>query len=90
MGPRMEQGVPVGVRDGAVRGPAVLLRALRERHVHVPLRRRVVRRHRNGAPVHDGRTALVEHVAAAQDGEAVVRAGCWRRYGVGRRWPQGH
>lgn len=74
----MEQGVPPGVRDGAIHRPSLLLRALYQRHVHVPLHRRVVRHDGHGAQVHDRRLALVEHVVAAQDGQAVIcRGGDW-------------
>ncbi|KAF7140023.1 hypothetical protein RHSIM_Rhsim06G0192600 [Rhododendron simsii] len=79
VGSRMEPGIPPGVRHGPVLGPALLLRAVRERHVHVPVRGRVVRGHHHGAPVHDGRPARVEHVAPAQDEQAVLCTRGWHR-----------
>ena len=73
VGPGMEQGVPASVRRGVVRWPSLLLRALRQRLVHVRLRWRVARRHRHGAAVHDRRTARVEHGYKVQDGETHLR-----------------
>ena len=83
MDSRMEQGVPVGLRNRVVRGPAVLLCSVDKRHVYVPVRGRVVRHHGDGAPLHDGCAAPLEHVAASEDGQTDV----W--YGR-RKWPQRH
>lgn len=80
MGPGMEPGFPPGVRHWARDRPFVLLRAVDQREMYVPVCGRVVRDHGDGAPVHDGRFARVEHVAAAEDGQEVLLHcdGWWR------------
>lgn len=80
MGPGMEQGFPASVRRGAVRGPSLLLRALRQRLVHVRLRGWVARCHRHGAALHDGCASRVEHGYKEQDGETHLRIGRRHRF----------
>lgn len=88
MGPGMEQGFSPGLRHRPLRRPTLLLRPLHKQYLYVSLCGRVVRHHRDRPPVYDGRLAPLEHVAAAQDGEADVPRGRRRREPAARRQRQ--